>query len=203
MDMLVESTAAETETNPALRLQPTTKRTNSKPLSPLVVEGLYKRWRKPLIQWICKKNVPRHLADDLSQEVFCKILKYVVDFDEVANIQAYIFRIATNVVAEWAERCANRAVCIEVDSPDIHTFHQMIDDETSEVKLGNEQVSLYWEELISRLPSRKQSVLRLHIYEGLTYNQIMRRKNLTYRTVLRDMVFAYSKLREWTDRNAL
>src|ERR1041384_2977728 len=68
----------------------------------------FKRWRKPIRSWIAaNKCVPSGDVDDLTQEVFLRLLRYS-DEVLVQNPQGYLFRVASNVVSEWRQRCRVR-----------------------------------------------------------------------------------------------
>src|SRR5688572_19260924 len=61
------------------------------------------RWRKPIRRWFSSRaSVPSNEVDDLSQEVFLRLLRYSDDV-AVENPQGYLFRIAANVASEWRD----------------------------------------------------------------------------------------------------
>ena len=69
----------------------------------------FRRWRSPLRRFLVAKGATRVAdLDDISQEVFLRLLRY--DSAEVIeHPQAYLQRIAANVAAEWAVRAHHRS----------------------------------------------------------------------------------------------
>src|SRR5688572_6915454 len=64
-------------------------------------EPLFRRWRKPLRQWLSHRSgIKSADLDDLVQEVFLRLLRYSTA-EVIGNPQGYLFRIAHNVATEW------------------------------------------------------------------------------------------------------
>lgn len=152
------------------------------------VEAIFKQWHKPIRSWLRNTGrIPPIWIDDLAQEVFVRLLRYAKDV-ELENTAGYMFRIAANVANEWREKSAQRQIHVEVEEshvgvtwPDREREHQ-------------EMVRIV-ETAMSQLPSRQLLILMLYVYEDMTYKEIGKELGLTYRTVLRELVRAYSKLR--------
>lgn len=151
----------------------------------------FQRWWRPVRSWIAANScVPRAEVDDLTQEVFLRLLRYSDDV-LVKNPRGYLCCIATNVVLEWKQRCRVRMP---------HDDRWL---EELQIEAANEPesaIARVWatrclQAAVSQLPARQREVLLLHVDEGLTYQQIAERRHLTYRMVLRDLTRAYGKLR--------
>jgi RNA polymerase sigma-70 factor (ECF subfamily) len=149
------------------------------------------RWRKPIRGWIAaKRSVPASESEDLTQEVFIRLLRYSDDV-LVENPQAYLHRVATNVVNEWRVRCRVR---LPHDESWLDELQLDADEEPQNV-FARSEASQYLRDLVAKLPRRQREILLLHVEEGLTYKQIAHERGLTYRIVLRDLTRAYTKLR--------
>lgn len=153
------------------------------------------RWRKPIRQWIGRNaSVTSAEVDDLTQEVFVKLLRYSNDV-KVTNPKSYLFTIAMNVVGSWRE-------CSRVRMPhdDAELAELQIDTHLEpEPMVERAQANAELRTAVDRLPMRQRELLLLHVSEGLTYKQIAQRKKLTYRIVLRDLTRAYAALRKQFD----
>ena len=148
-------------------------------------------WRKPIRGWIgANRSVPASETEDLTQEVFIRLLRYS-DNVLVENPQAYLHRVATNVVNEWRERCRVR---LPHDETWLDELQVEADEEPQNV-FARSEASQYVRDLVAKLPQRQREILLLHLEEGLTYKQIAQQRGLTYRIVLRDLTRAYTKLR--------
>jgi RNA polymerase sigma factor (sigma-70 family) len=158
------------------------------------IPALFKRWRKPLRQWLSHRSGIRTVdLDDIAQEVFVRLLKYSDD-TAISNPQGYLFRIAANCANEWQERAVNSKEHMPVETLS-EGWEEMIDRCTPEACVAVEQARQRQKEAVDKLPRRQRKVLLLHINEGLTYKQIALRERITYRIVLRDLTRAYATLR--------
>lgn len=150
-----------------------------------------KRFRKPLVKWFSKRGVGGD-SEDLAQEVFIRLIRYG-DEENIRIPDAYIFRIAANIASERGERCRVR----DPHSDDDLEIVPENDELEPENILHKECLSRLVEEMIAKLPERQCTVVRLFIYERLTYKQIALRLGITPRTVLREITKAYTQLRAW------
>lgn len=156
------------------------------------IVGWFKRWRKPLRQWLhYRSNVPTATLDDLAQEVFLRLLRYTDNDIPIDNPQAYLFRIASNVANEWSERHAAKK------AHDADWLDDLIagdDDEPEHAAEGETERQFITDEVM-KLPARQRGALLLHVVDGLTYVQIASRLQCSPRMVLRDLTRAYSTMR--------
>lgn len=151
----------------------------------------FRCWRKPIRHWIGANNaVSPAEVDDLVQEVFVRLLRYS-DEVVVKDPQAYLFRIAANVVHEWRTRCRVRMPHDDV------WLDELVGESADEPHhdFARAKVSQCLLAALERLPTRQREILLMHVHEDLTYKQIAERRGLTYRTVLRDLTRAYATLR--------
>lgn len=150
---------------------------------------LYKRFHKPVRAWLRKRLGCNLLElDDLAQEVFIRLLR----FDSkglVDNPAGYLFKIASNVVNDWDQLVRNR------DPHDPEWLDELTIESPLIEDLEQSELNEYVSQLLAELPPRNREMLMLHVYEGLTYNQIAERTGTTYRTVMRRLVQSYSYLR--------
>jgi DNA-directed RNA polymerase specialized sigma24 family protein len=68
----------------------------------------FREWRLPLRRFLARQRAGCAAdIDDIAQEVFLRLLRY--DRSELIDYpQAYLFKIASNVSAEWAMRSSRR-----------------------------------------------------------------------------------------------
>ncbi|MFT3906750.1 MAG: sigma-70 family RNA polymerase sigma factor [Steroidobacteraceae bacterium] len=149
----------------------------------------FREWRQPLRRFLMHKTRFRADIDDISQEVYLRLLRYERS-ELVAHPKAYLYRIAANVAAEWATRACRR------HPHDSRWLPGLAD--RSEPQLELERVSSQAEigRAIESLPGRCREILRLHYSCNLSHRQIAEQLGITLRMVKRDMIRAYSLLRE-------
>lgn len=149
----------------------------------------FNQWRSPLRKFLIRRNArSRADVDDISQEVFLRLLRYN-QAELVQHPQAYLFKMAANVAAEWsiaarARRPHDSKWLAELPGGDLP------EDAAARAKAEEEM-----ERAINTLPPRQREVLKLQFYEGLAYAEIAERLGTTPRAVKRSVIKSYQKLR--------
>lgn len=157
----------------------------------------FRQWRAPLRKFLFVNGGVRGAdLDDIGQEVFLRLLRYE-RAELVERPQAYLFKIASNVAAEWAIRARSRYPHDAEWLMELTTEVQP--DETVAQEAARSQV----ERAIERLPPRQREVLALHFGEGLGHAQIALRIGSSQRVVKRELVKSYARLRLELDAELL
>jgi RNA polymerase sigma factor (sigma-70 family) len=149
----------------------------------------FRELRGPLRRFIAGRRsvVPLDL-DDVAQEVFLRLLRHA-NGDGITDPRAYLFKIASNVAAEWSMRARNRLPHESSWLEDLADDTNMADD----IERAERDVVLH--AALNDLPPRAREILRLHFGEGLAHGTISTRLGVTQRVVKRDMARAYATLR--------
>lgn len=145
----------------------------------------FDRWRTPLRKLWCLSQSD---LDDVVQEVFLRLLRY----DKVAlieNPQAYLLRMAANVVGERTMRSRHR------HPHDARWLDDLQAESDPEHEVAQEGTHRQLRQALIGVSARQREVLRLHFGEGLTRAQIAERLKISERSVKRDLINAYSRLR--------
>jgi RNA polymerase sigma factor (sigma-70 family) len=149
----------------------------------------FTEWYTPLRRFLRRRNAGSTAdIDDIAQEVFLRLLRYnrseLIDFP-----QAYLYKIAANVSAEWASRSNRRMPHNSAWLTDL------ADTLSPQVELERDTANAELEQAINSLPARRREILRLHFGDGIGHEDIARRMGLTRRIVKRDLAGAYAALR--------
>jgi RNA polymerase sigma-70 factor (ECF subfamily) len=157
----------------------------------------FHQWRTPLRRFLqSKRSVSAADIDDVAQEVFLRLMRY----DRgalVENPQAYLFKVASNVVAEWSIRCHNARPHDPAWLLDLHSHDQ---PENQAMRSG---ACAEVERALNTLDARQRAALKLQFLEGLSHAQIAERMGTTPRTVKRILAKSYQKLRQQLDPSLL
>ncbi|WP_116813635.1 RNA polymerase sigma factor [Steroidobacter cummioxidans] len=149
----------------------------------------FNQWRSPLRKFLIRRNArSRAEVDDISQEVFLRLLRYN-QAELVQHPQAYLFKMASNVAAEWSIAARSRRPHDSKWLAELHTG-DLPEDAAARAKAEEEM-----ERAINTLPPRQREVLKLQFYEGLGYAEIAERLGITPRAVKRSVIKSYQKLR--------
>jgi len=145
----------------------------------------FRRWRSRLRKsWRLSESE----LDDVAQEVFLRLLRYD-NVELIEHPQAYLFRMATNVAGEWSMRSRHR------HPHDARWLDDLQAESDPESELTREAAHQQLRQALESLPPRQREVLRLHFGEGLSRAQIAERLQTTARSVKRDLINAYGRLR--------
>jgi RNA polymerase sigma-70 factor (ECF subfamily) len=157
----------------------------------------FRDWRVPLRRFLLRRRKDLAAdADDIAQEVFLRLLRYDRS-DLVEHPQAYLFKVALNVSAEWATRSSRRR------QHSAAWIDKLVDPSTPDSELDRQLSDHAITAALAALPPRPREVLRLHFAEGLTYDGIATRLQVSRRIVKRDVITAYGMLRESLPVDAL
>lgn len=149
----------------------------------------FRRWRSPLRKFLIGKGaVPLADLDDVAQEVFLRLLRY--DQGElVEHPQAYLFKMASNVAAEWSIRSRVR------HPHDSKWLADLVVGNLPESGADRQLIQQEIERALNTLPPRHREVLLLQFSEGLGHAEIAERIGATPRSVKRCIIKSYEKLR--------
>ena len=149
----------------------------------------FRRWRSPLRKFLIGKGAVRVAdLDDISQEVFLRLLRYGSD-EVIEHPQAYLQRVAANVAAEWAVRARHRL------QHEPRWLDALVSDGSAEELIDQSFVRGEIKRALMTLSPRERSILKLHFEEGQSYNEIAVHLGLTLRMVRRDFENSFRKLR--------
>ena len=149
----------------------------------------FRRWRTPLRRFLASRNAVRPADfDDVAQEVFLRLLRYDAA-QIVEHPQAYLFKMASNVAAEWSIRSSNRLL------HEPHWLASLAAEDSPEQALDSEVAQREILRALNTLSPRERAILKLYFEEGLSQAEIATRLNVSFRIVRRDFEKSYGKLR--------
>lgn len=61
---------------------------------------LFERYNKRIFNFLARMTMDRNLAEDLTQNVFLRLIKYRNSYREGARFQSWIYQIARNVFSD-------------------------------------------------------------------------------------------------------
>jgi RNA polymerase sigma-70 factor (ECF subfamily) len=153
----------------------------------------FRKWRSPLRKFLIGKvAVPFSDLEDVSQEVFLRLLMYE-RIELVEHPQAYLYKMAHNVAAEWAIRSRCR------HPHDSRWLAGLVADELPQDGAEFQELEREVARAVNTLRPRHREVLKLHFAGGLTRPEIAERLNMTPRSVKRSIIYSFDRLREELD----
>ncbi|MEP1034094.1 sigma-70 family RNA polymerase sigma factor [Ekhidna sp.] len=152
---------------------------------------VFNRYSKRIYNYFLKSTLERADSDDLTQDLFIRVMKYRNSYKEGHSVQFWIFQIARNMVKDHFRKMKvhrNKFNPVEV-MPEVH-------EENGDVEIEREK-KLH--QAMKSLPDEKRELLVLSKFQGMKYEQIatMRETSVSnikvqvHRTIkeLRDIYF--------------
>ena len=120
------------------------------------------------VYWHVRKMVIDHDdADDLTQEVFIKIHRYIESFREDSQLYTWIYRIATNECLSFLEKKKRRFFL-----PIGDVAGELSDKLDRSSHVSGDEIQLKLQKALLKLPDKQRLVFNMRYFEDMTYEQI-------------------------------
>lgn len=119
-----------------------------------------------------------HDSEELVQDVFMKVWNQYESLDESRNIKAYIFKIAVNLIYDQLRKRKLDKLAAELTA-----LNAVELEDTTWNTLSFNELQSQIDMLISQMPDQRRLVFTLSRVEGLSYEEIAKKLNISIRTV--------------------
>lgn len=164
-------------------------------------ELLVSRYQEQIYNYVLSLVRDRQLSDDIFQDTFVKIIKVIksgVYKDEGKFIQ-FAMRIAHNLVIDHFRK-ENRIPLVESSSEDYnYVDNAPITDPSVEQGMIVDQIHSDLRKMVEMLPLEQKEVLRMRIYDDLSFKEIADITNVSINTALGRMRYALINLRKMAE----
>jgi RNA polymerase sigma-70 factor (ECF subfamily) len=160
------------------------------------LEAIIHRFRAPLLSFFGKRARDRQEADDLVQELFCRLAARSGTL-RMENPDAYIFQMAANLLRDHARRQSTRNAADRALSEQSTTSFEEISPER--VLLGRRRLAEV-RKALAELPERTRAIFILHRFEELKYSEIAQRLGISKSSVEKHMMDAIRYMVERLER---
>ena len=168
-------------------------------------ELLVSRYQAQVYSYIMTLVKDRQLADDIFQDTFLKIIRTIkadVYKDEGKFVQ-FAMRISHNLVVDHFRK-ENRIPTVESSSEDYNYLDNApISDPSVEQNMINDQIQSDLRKMIDYLPVEQREVLRMRIYDDMSFKEIADITNVSINTALGRMRYALINLRKMVETNRM
>ena len=125
---------------------------------------LFGRYGKRLYNYFLKSTLSRDESDDLTQELFIRVMKYRKSYKEENSFQLWIFQIARNMIKDHFRK-------MKVYKDQFNPVEVIPDamEESDEAALEKERILHV---AMEKLSEDKRELLVLSKFQGLKYEQI-------------------------------
>jgi RNA polymerase sigma factor (sigma-70 family) len=151
---------------------------------------LFDRYNKRIFNFLARMTMDRDVAEDLTQNVFLRMIKYRNSFKEGNKFQSWIYQVARNVFSDHYQSVKNR----KADFVDVGKMSdQMADSEESMIM--DEQEKLLQRSLLL-LSDEQRELLVLTRFQHMKYEEVAVIMDTTVANIKVKVHRAIAKLRE-------
>ncbi len=151
---------------------------------------LFERYNKRIFHFLARMTMDRTLAEDLTQNVFLRIIKYRNSYKEGARFQSWIYQVARNIFSDHYQAHKNRFT----DFVDVEKVSDYLPD-PEESELWDEREKLLHQSM-ARLGQEQRELLILTRFQHMKYEEVAVIMDTTVANVKVKVHRAIAKLRE-------
>ena len=161
-------------------------------------ELLIGRYQKQVYSYILTLVKDKQLADDVFQDTFVKVIQTIKSkgYKDDGRFVQFAMRIAHNLVIDHIRK-ENRIPTLESSSEDYKYIDNVpITDHSVEQGMIVDQVHSDLHRMIAFLPDEQREVLRMRIFDDMSFKDIADITNVSINTALGRMRYALINLRK-------
>jgi len=160
------------------------------------IEILISRHRTRVFTYILMNVKDRHLAEDLFQDTFIKVISTLRSgkYNDEGKFLPWVMRIAHNLTIDHFRKSKRIPTVENKDDFDIFNTIKVFDD-CVEDKIIMEQIHKDVKKLIYLLPDEQREVILLRHFSDMIFKEIAEQTNVSINTALGRMRYALINLR--------
>lgn len=169
------------------------------------IEVLINRHRRKVYTYILLTIKNQHLAEDLFQETFIKVIQSLRagKYKDNGKFLSWVIRIAHNLIIDhFRKEKQMNAISNDDTEVDLFNSKKLSDDNIEELIISN-QIKSEIRTLINELPDDQREVVLLRHYGGLSFKEIADQTDVSINTALGRMRYALINLRKLIHENNL
>ena len=152
---------------------------------------LFERYHKRIYNFLARMALDRALAEDLTQNVFFRMIKYRNSYRDGARFQSWIYQIARNVFSDHYQTVKNKySDFIDVEKIRDH----MADNEDEKIQ---EEKELLLQRSMARLTDDQREILVLTRFQQMKYEEVAALMDTTVANIKVKVHRALIRLREY------
>jgi RNA polymerase sigma-70 factor (ECF subfamily) len=171
-------------------------------------EQLLMRHKEKMFRFIYLKVRDRDLAEDLFQETFVKVINTLKlgAYNEEGKFLPWAMRIAHNLVIDHFRRSSKVRMISESSSlkDDFNIFSVLANDSKNvQEQWVYDELEQQMVELIEHLPENQKDILKMRIFQDLSFKDIAEMEDISINTALGRMRYALINLRKLIEKHQL
>lgn len=168
------------------------------------LQRLIDRYQTRIFNFIYSKIYDKDLANDIFQDTFIKVIKTLKrgKYNEEGKFLPWVMRIAHNLIIDHFRK--NKRMP-RFDHPGEFEIFDILEDDqlNAEKSIVKDQKENDLKLLIEELPADQCEVLKMRIYQDLSFKEIAYKTDVSINTALGRMRYALINLRKKIDEKGL
>lgn len=163
---------------------------------------LINRHQQRIYNFIYSKVYDRDVAEDIFQDTFIKVINTLKlgKYNEEGKFIPWVMRIAHNLVIDFFRR--NKRMPKFNNRKDFDIFNVLSDGSlNAEAELVRSQIHNDIRNLVEQLPADQRTVLKMRIYNDMSFKEISENTSVSINTALGRMRYALINLRKLIKEN--
>lgn len=162
------------------------------------ISTLIERHKKRVCDYINMMVKNRDVADDIFQETFIKVIKFVNEgrYTESGRFLSWVLRIAHNQVIDHFRHTKQQNQINETEAGYDLLNNKKFSDSNVEEELVVSQIQDDVRKLVEHLPEEQREVVLMRYFNGLSFKEIAEQTDVSINTALGRMRYALINLRK-------
>ena len=157
---------------------------------------LVDQFQQPMYWHIRRMVVSHEDAEDVLQERFIRIFRYIGDFRSESSLSTWIYRIVTNECIRFLNKKKEEILSSEEVQEDL--LNKLM---ASEYVDYENEMEVKFQQAVLRLPEKQRVVFNLRYYDELSYEEISKITDSKVETLKANYHFAKEKIKEYMTNN--
>lgn len=153
---------------------------------------LMEAFQQPVYWHIRRMVVSHDDAEDVLQETFIRIFRYMGDFRAESSLATWIYRIATNECLRFLNHRKEQALSTEEIQEEL--IGKLM---ASEYVDYDNEMAVKFQKAVLMLPEKQRIVFNLRYYDDLSYDEISKITGSKVETLKANYHFAKEKIKEY------
>jgi RNA polymerase sigma factor (sigma-70 family) len=151
---------------------------------------LFERYNKRIFNFLARMTMDREVAEDLTQNVFLRMIKYKSSYKEGNKFQSWIYQVARNVFSDHYQSVKNK----RADFVDVEKMSDRMADNDENDRMDEQEKLLH--RSMSMLNEEQRELLVLTRFQHMKYEEVAVIMNTTVANIKVKVHRAIGKLRE-------
>ena len=166
---------------------------------------LIERHSKRVLDYIRMMVKNDELADDIYQETFIKVVRFIDDgrYTDNGKFLSWVLRIAHNQVIDYFRQTKQQNNLTEADAGYDILNPSKLADASIEDRMVSEQTEADLRKLVDNLPAEQKEVVLMRYFGEMSFKEIAEQTNVSINTALGRMRYALINLRKMIKQNQL